>query len=383
MASAAGMRAIVTGIVVLSVLFTAAAAEPPGPDIEMFTREGCPYCAAALAFLEDLGRRRPELRIEVRDVQEDPRAFEQLVALGKRHGVEHLGVPAFHVRGRLVIGFAGPESTGADLEALLETPPSGAAGAPPGPPAGETVEVPFVGRVSARDLGLPAFTIVLGLLDGFNPCAMWVLLFVLSLLVNLHDRVKMAVIGGTFVLVSGLVYFAFMAAWLNLFLLAGVSRGTEVVLGLIAGLVGALNVKDFLAAGRGPSLAIPAAAKPGIYARVRAVVTAEHPAAALGGVIVLAVLVNVVELLCTAGFPAVYTRILTLRELPVWQYYGYLALYNLAYVLDDGLMLTLAVVTLSRHKLQERAGRWLKLVSGAVMLGLGAVLIGRPAWLAW
>jgi hypothetical protein len=227
------------------------------------------------------------------------------------------------------------------------------------------------------------FTVVIGLLDGFNPCVMWVLLFVLSLLVNLHDRVKMAVIGGTFVLVSGIVYFAFMAAWLNLFLLAGVSRVMEVLLGLIAGVVGTLNVKDAVAAGRGPSLAIPASARPGIYARVRAVVMAEHPGAALDGVIVLAVLVNVVELLCTAGFPAVYTRILTRHELPVWKYYGYLALYNVAYVLDDGLMLALAVVTLSRRKLQERAGRWLKLVSGSVMLGLGAVLIARPGWLVW
>jgi hypothetical protein len=82
---------------------------------------------------------------------------------------------------------------------------------------------------------------------------------------------------------------------------------TEVILGVIAGGVGALNVKDFVAAGRGPSLAIPASARPGIYARVRAVVRAEHPGAALGGVIVLAVLVNVVELLCTAGLPALYT----------------------------------------------------------------------------
>ena len=377
------MRAILTGLVVLVFLFPAAAADAPSPDIEMFTREGCPYCAAALAFLGELRRQRPDLRIQIRDVREDRQALDRLVALGTQHGVEHLGVPAFHVRGRLVIGFAGPETTGAELTALLDTPVAGTAGEPPGRAVGavETIEVPFYGRVSVRDLGLPAFTVVLGLLDGFNPCAMWVLLFVLSLLVNLHDRVKMAVIGGTFVLVSGIVYFAFMAAWLNLFLLAGVSRVTEVLLGLIAGIVGALNVKDAVAAGRGPSLAIPASARPGIYARVRAVVMAEHPGAALGGVIVLAVLVNVVELLCTAGFPAVYTRILTLHELPVWKYYGYLALYNVAYVLDDGLMLALAVVTLSRRKLQERAGRWLKLVSGGVMLGLGAVLILRPTWL--
>jgi threonine/homoserine/homoserine lactone efflux protein len=98
-------------------------------------------------------------------------------------------------------------------------------------------------------------------------------------------------------------------------------------------------------------------------------------------VIVLAVLVNIVELLCTAGFPAIYTQILTLHELPWWRYYGFLALYNVAYMLDDALMLAIAVVTLSRHKLQEREGRWLKLVSGVVMVGLGVLLLARPQWL--
>jgi glutaredoxin len=352
-----------------------ALADPPPPDIEMFTREGCPFCAAALAFLRELEERRPGLRLEIRDVEKDRRALDRLVALAEEHGVEHLGVPAFHVRGRLIIGFAGADTTGAELQAMLE-------GGRPDAPATDSVDMPVLGRVSVGDLGLPAFTVVLGLLDGFNPCAMWVLLFVLSLLVNLKDRVRMAMIGGTFVLVSGVVYFAFMAAWLNLFLLVGVSRAAQVALGLIAALVGALNLKDFVASGRGPSLSIPAAARPGIYARVREIVVARSLAAALAGAIGLAVLVNVVELLCTAGFPALYTRILTLRDLPVWQYYAYLVLYNLAYILDDGAMLALAVATLGRRKLQERGGRWLKLVSGAVMLALGVVLIARPDWLA-
>jgi glutaredoxin len=379
------MSAIVSGLVMLVFLSPAVAEGPPSPDIEMFSREGCPYCEAALVFLQELQRQRPELRVQVRDVHEDAQARERLMALARQEGVEHLGVPAFNVRGRLVIGFSGAETTGAELKALLEVPATRPTGEARGPDqsAIETIDVPFLGRVGLRDLGLPTFTVVLGLLDGLNPCAMWVLLFVLSLLVNLRDRAKMALIGGTFVLVSGIVYFAFMAAWLNLFLLVGISRVTQVFLGLIAAIIGVLNVKDFIALGRGPSLVIPQSARPAIYARMRAVVLAEHPGAALGGVILLAVLVNVVELLCTAGFPAVYTRILTLRELPVWKYYGYLVLYNVAYVLDDGLMLALAVLTLSRRKLQDRAGRWLKLVSGGVMLGLGAVLIGRPAWLVW
>jgi glutaredoxin len=378
------MRALALVGVVALWLMSGMAAANTDADIEMFTREGCPYCAAALAFLEDLQRERPGLRIVRRDVQTDLAARDRLVGLAAQHGVEQLGVPAFYIRGHLIVGFGGAETTGAELKALLDLPPADDRAATERRRArdDEAVRAPFLGPLRARDVGLPVFTVVLGLLDGFNPCAMWVLLFVLSLLVNLRDRRKMAVIGATFVLVSGVVYFAFMAAWLNLFLLVGVSRPTQVVLAIVAGVIGALNMKDALAAGHGPSLTIPASARPGIYARVRAIVTAERLGAALAGVIVLAVLVNVIELLCTAGFPALYTRILTLRELPAWQYYAYLALYNLAYVLDDGAVLALAVVTLSRYKLQERGGRWLKLASGLVMLGLAVVLTVQPAWLA-
>jgi hypothetical protein len=165
-----------------------------------------------------------------------------------------------------------------------------------------------------------------------------------------------------------------MAAWLNVFLLIGYSRPVAIVLGLVAAAIGAVNVKDFFALRRGPSLGISEAARPGLYARVRRIVQAENLAAALGGAVLLAVLVNLIELACTAGLPAVYTRILSGHPMPTWNYYGYLGLYNVAYMLDDGIVLAVAVATLGRHKLQERAGRWLKLLSGIVMLGLGVAL---------
>ena len=241
--------------------------------------------------------------------------------------------------------------------------------------------LPWVGRVNVAELGLPLFTLAIGLLDGFNPCAMWVLLFLLSLLVTLRDRFAMALISGTFVLVSGLIYFAFMAAWLNLFLLIGLSHIVQFILGALAIGIGLVNVKDFFAFRRGFSLSIPDSAKPGLYTRIRRVVQAEHRAGAMAGVIVLAGLVNIVELLCTAGFPALYTHVLATYHLPAWHYYAYLGLYNLAYIADDALMVTLAVVTLGRRKLEEREGRWLKLISGAVMIALGLLLILKPSLL--
>jgi hypothetical protein len=357
---------------------------PSAPDLEVFVREGCPACSAAKRFLDELQRGRPELWIIYSDVGRDPEAQARLQALADERGVSALGVPAFYVRGELHIGYVSADTTGDRLRALLDRPAVRRGDAEAVGPASmpESIDVPLLGRLRLGGLGLPAVTVMLGLLDGFNPCAMWVLLFLLSLLVNLHDRRTMLLIGGTFVAISGLVYFTFMAAWLNLFLLIGLSRIVQVALGGIAVLVGVINVKDGFAVRYGPSLSIPETAKPSLFARVRRILRAENLPAAFVGVVGLAALVNMIELLCTAGLPAVYTHILTLQQLPWWAYYGYLGLYNVAYMLDDSLMLGLAVITLSRRKLQEAGGRWLKLVSGVVMLGLGMVLIAKPEWLA-
>jgi glutaredoxin len=385
------LRILIGAVVVLSVTSpTRAFAQPP--DIEIYSRPGCPYCERADDFLAELQERRPGVDIARYDVTADPQALERLRRLAAEQGVEQLGVPAFWVGGELVVGFTGAETTGARIESLLGTeslldkteqprgPPADSASTPPDR---GRVEVPLFGAVDVDDMGLLTFTVVLGLIDGFNPCAMWVLLFLLSLLVNLDSRRKMAAIAGTFVLVSGLVYFAFMVAWLNFFALVGVSRTVQWILGAVAITVGAVHVKDFFAFKKGLSLSIPESAKPGIARRARRILTAKNMAGAMASVVVLAVLVNMVELLCTAGLPAVYTAVLAAHDLPGWQHYGYLALYNVAYMLDDGVMVAVGVITLSRAKLQERGGRLLKLVSGAMLVGLGLLLIAFPEALHW
>jgi len=243
------------------------------------------------------------------------------------------------------------------------------------------VNVPFFGRVRAADVGMPAFTIVVGLIDGFNPCAMWVLLFLLSVLINLKDRWKILAVAGTFVFISGAVYFAFMAAWLNVFLMVGYLRWAQVLLGMLGVFVGLVNVKDFFAFKKGISFSIPESAKSGIYERVRKIVSAENLIAAILGAIVLAVLVNIVELLCTAGLPAMYTSVLSQQQFPTWKNYSYLLLYNLCYMFDDSIMVGVVILTMSRRRLQESEGRYLKFVSGAVILSLGVVMLVKPDWL--
>lgn len=341
------------------------------PVLEVFVRDGCPHCSEAKAYLPVFAGERPWLRIVFRPVDHDAVARNDLERYSKGAGIWPPGVPTFVFNEQVLVGFESAERTGPKLAALIDrrAAPSG------------SVETTLFGTLSVSRLGLPLFTLALGLLDGFNPCAMWVLLFLLSLLVHLHNRKRMALVAGTFVLVSGAVYYAFMAAWLNVFLLVGISSFLRWTLGGVAMAIGAVNIKDFLIPKRGFSLSIPASAKPGLYARMRAVLGANSLLPSLTGVAALAVVVNFVELLCTVGLPAIYTAVLTQQGLSPLAHYAYLALYILGYITDDTAMVALAVVALSSRKLSERTGRWLKLLSGAVMLALGGAMILRPEWL--
>lgn len=377
------MRLVTGFLVLLALLLLPVSAQTPGTpadtstpyELHVFVREGCPHCASAKEFLAALG---PEdlrgVRVVLRDVSQDEQARSDLERLSKAVGAWPPGVPTFLFKGTVLVGFDDSEHTGRALLQLIQQ--DGAR-----PAVRDQVETQLFGPLNVNRLGMPLFTLALGLLDGFNPCATWVLLFLLSLLVRLRDRRRMAVVAGTFVLASGAVYYAFMAAWLNFFVVLGLSSTLRVVLGTVALLIGLLNVKDFFAFGRGPSFSIPDSAKPGLYERMRRVMAAPTLGLSLVSVITLAVLVNFVELLCTAGFPAIYTAVLTQHEPTAAGRYAYLGLYIVGYMADDALMVGLAVSALSRRKLSERAGRVLKLLAGSVMLLLGLVLLLRPGWL--
>ena len=359
------------GLLLLLTLWSipASAFELACQTLDVYVREGCPHCADAKLYLQQLEQRIPDLNIRYHDVKSDPEALKELLTLSSKHEIEQPGVPSFLVCDSFYVGFS--EDAGSDdwIEGQLLDP--GGRSSP------YKIETPL-GIFSARDLGLPIFTLVLGLVDGFNPCAMWVLLFLLSILVNIRNRRRIILVAGTFVLVSGLVYFAFMAAWLNLFLLIGFARWLQIAIGILAILIGAVHIKDFVAFGEGLSLSINDSVKPTLYMRTRNVLHAKSLWVALLAVTIVAVMVNIVELLCTAGLPALYTQVLTLSPLPIAQYYAYLILYNLAYVFDDGLMVAIAVFTMNKFKLQEKQGRWLKLISGLVILILGVFLLVAP-----
>ncbi|KIH77005.1 Glutaredoxin [Geoalkalibacter ferrihydriticus] len=363
----------------------------------VYSAANCPHCRQAEEFLKELAVDRPALVIDVRDIWTNRRHFEELIRLADIYEVS-VTTPSIFLGDRAWFGFGrerGRQIEAAVEECLLTGCPDTLALAAAGrlqprspPPALETqsedtsVFIPWVGRVDGRTLSLPVFTLVIGLLDSFNPCAFFVLLFLLSLLVHLRSRGRMLLVGGIFIFFSGLFYFLFMAAWLNLFLSFGQIRGLTLAAGALALIMGGINIKDFFYFKQGFSLSIPESAKPRLFQRMRGLLKASSLGSMIGATIVLAAAANMYELLCTAGFPMVYTRVLTLHELPTWQYYLFLSVYNLVYVVPLLVILVVFTWTLGASKLSEWQGRVLKLLSGTMMLLLGTVLLLRPLLLS-
>jgi len=374
---------------VLAVPSVQAAPAEQGAVITLFWGEGCPHCEREKAFLKDLGKKHPGLRVRDYEVWKNKGNGALYKQVLRTAGIKQAGVPTTVVGTAVFMGFN--DQTRRSIEEAVsrcvrDGCPDGVAELNKRELAqnAETtgiVRIPFLGSIDPASVSLPVFTIIIGALDSFNPCAFFVLLFLLSLLIHARSRRRMFLIGGIFVLFSGLIYFLFMAAWLNVFLVVGQIAAITVAGGIVALAVGGINVKDFFLFKQGVSLVIPESAKPKLFERMRGLLKAPTMPAMIAGTIVLAISANAYELLCTAGFPMVYTRVLTLHKLSSFQYYQYLVLYNIVYVVPLAVIVAVITVTLGVRKLTEWQGRQLKLVSGLMMLSLGAVLIVNPALL--
>jgi glutaredoxin len=389
--------------------------------IHFFTSAHCPQCVEAEKFLDAMQLKYPQLTVKTYEARKDPQNAKLFTKLAQTYNVRMLATPAIFIGGfQPVIGYQSDEITGKIIESRIRyclengfTDPmnriSGvwpglsetgfirnllAAGIEPIHPesfeqSGESslpeepdeniLVIPFLGTVNTSEIGyLPLFTVVIAGLDSFNPCAFFVLLTLLGMLIHIRSKKRMLLVGGVFIFFSGLIYFLFMAAWLNLFMYIGELAVITIIAGVAALSMGLINIKSFFIFNEGISLSIPEDAKPGLYKRMRKLMYASSLPAVILGTVILAVVTNAYELLCTAGFPMIFTRVLTLNNLDTGSYYMYLALYNVVYVIPLFIIVLIFSISLAGKKLSEWQGRVLKLVSGLMMTSLGVVLLVNP-----
>jgi len=241
------------------------------------------------------------------------------------------------------------------------------------------VKIPLFGKLNTKEFSLPVLTFLLGIADGFNPCAFFILTFLLAALIGLAGaRKKIFLVGGIFIFFSVLFYFLFMAVLLNVFKIGEQIMFLTFAAGLVAVFAGIVNIKDYFAFQKGISLTLSKDQKLKFMQKVKNLSLAKSTSALIVATVVIAVTVNTYELLCTVGFPMVFIRILTLRDLPSIQYYFYLIMYSLVYSIPLLVIVFIFAGTLGKKSFSKTWVKRLKLISGLMILFLGSILIIKP-----
>ena len=372
--------------------------------VNMFWGELCADCEEEKQFLADLKRKYTYLDVREYEVLRNERNLALLTDLMKSFDRQASGVPVTFIGDMVIEGFSKQQ------EQVIKRKINNCRAEPCGDPVarlqqkgqvrdmqrpvrlesapveaehgmGRTINLPFFGTLDLHTTSLPVLTLVISSMDSFNPCAFFVLMSLLGLLVHAQSRSKIFLVGGVFVFFSGFINLLAMAAWLNLFLVMGNSFYITTGAGVVSLFIASVNIKDFFAFKKGFSLSVPDATKPRLYERMRNLLRSTSFFSILAGTASLAIMANLYELLCTSGFPMVFTRALTLNHPSTFSSYLYLFFYNVVRVIPLFVIVMLFTITLGTRKLTERQGRALKLVSGIMMLGLSFILLFNPALL--
>ena len=244
------------------------------------------------------------------------------------------------------------------------------------------VKLPLIGEVKLKNLTLPLITVVIGLADGFNPCAMWVLLFLISMLIGMKDKKRMWILGSTFLLISALIYLIFMMSWLNLANLLISVVWVRVIIAVVSLVGGFINLRGYIKHRKVSGCDVVDDKKRNrIITRIKKFTTEKNFWLAILGVIVLAISVNVVELACSAGLPVMFIEILSLNNLTAIEEIIYIVLYMLFFLLDDFVVFVIAMTTLSLTGVSSKYGNLSKLIGGILMLFIGLLLMFKPEWI--
>jgi glutaredoxin len=372
-------RGLISLIIVLGAIFGILnfASAQEKIEINFFYSAICPHCAEEEEFLDSLEEEYPEIAVNRYEVLYHPESQDTLKSFYEEYQVperERGYVPVTFLPEKYFVGFN--QLTADEIKNCLEECLANGGTA-------LQVNFPFLGQIDVSKMSLPALTVVLGALDGLNPCAMWVLLFLLTLLINTRSRRRMWLIGGTFIAASGLIYYLILTAWLNLFLAISYVNLTRIAIGVFAMGVGIWQIKNFITFHPGVCkvLGLQSKIKQEFQRRAEKIVSSPLTLAMIGGLIVLALGVNLVEFFCSAGFPAIFTRVLALNQVSTLSYYLYLLLYTFIFMLDDLIIFSLAVVTFSKIGFSEKYNYWATLIGGLLILILGILLIFRPEFL--
>ena len=240
------------------------------------------------------------------------------------------------------------------------------------------------GTINLKNFSLPIITTIIGLVDGFNPCAMWILLFLITMLFNMKDKKKMWILGLTFIGTSGFIYFLFMMAWISVTDFINSIKVLQIIVGIFAIIFGSINLYHYFKERKEDGcVVIKKEKRKFVFEKIKKIVENKYFALAIIGTMSLAIIVNLIELLCSLGLPVMYTEILSINNLSSNTYTRYVLLYIFFFILDDLIVFIISMVTLKSTAISTKYNKYSHLIGGIIMLLIGLLIIFKPEWLSF
>lgn len=370
--------------------------------VYLFYGDWCPHCAREEGFLQELQAKRWDFEIKTYEIWYDKNNRDLLSRLSKVCWTDVSGVPFTLIGEETIVGFWGKKTTGKKIISAIEnceqnvcrdlvkeldkkdcdTVVKNEVEENQKTWEGEDekmLDLPFFWSINLKNFSLPIITIIIGTLDWFNPCAMWILLFLISMLIGMKSKPKMWILGGTFIFVSALVYFFFMTTWLNLIEFLWFITWIRTGIWLFALLWWWYNIYQYIKSKKTSWCTVVSDKKrKKIFEKIKNIVHEKTFWIALIGISILAVSVNLIELLCSAWLPVVFTQILEVNNLLVREKYLYIILYVFFFMLDDLLVFFISIKTLELTWITTKYTRYNHVVWGVLMLIIGILLILKP-----
>ncbi len=247
----------------------------------------------------------------------------------------------------------------------------------------ETVSVPLLGEVDSKNVSLPLIAAIIGFVDGFNPCAMWILIFLISMLLGSKNKKRMISLGIIFLVSSAFVYLLFMMAWLKIMISTMQINIIKIIIGIVA-LIGAIwNFKSYYDDKKKDvgCEVVNKNKRKRLIDKIKKIVSEKSFIIAAIGMIILAFSVNLIEFACSAGWPVIFTEILAINNLNKLSYFIYILIYILFYMLDDIIIFIIAMVTLEVTGISNKYNKYSHLIGGIMMLIIGLLMLFKPEWL--
>lgn len=374
-------------------------------NIYLFYSDDCPHCKAEKKLLKEIEQDYDNVRIYQYEVHTSSNE-EKLLDIADLLGVEVKGVPFTVIANKVFMGFnydnykskflgtieyysdnGYEDKVGKYLD--VENMPSYSVKLEDDNNYKEFMAnygnhvISILGfKINTKNLTLPIISILIGFVDGFNPCAMWVLLFLISMLIGMKDKKRMWTLGIAFLFSSAIIYMLFMISWLKVATFLTSVTLIRTILGLIAIIFAIYNIYGYFKTRKNNGCTVVNDKKrTKIFDKIKKFTTEKNFFLALIGVITLAVSVNIVELACSAGLPLVFTSILSINNLSLFEEMVYIFIYMLFFLLDDLIIFFVAMVTMQLTGISTKYGKLSKIIGGILLLIMGLLLIFKPNWL--